>query len=67
VRIVLRGAAESSAMFTCDGQTTETISSGDSVEVSRAPMPLRLIHPKNYNYFQILRNKLHWGRKPDTT
>jgi hypothetical protein len=20
------------------------------------------VHPKNYKYFNILRNKLHWGR-----
>lgn len=64
VRIVLRGAAASSAMFTCDGQTTESLAPGDAVLISKASESLRLIHPRNYNYFEILRNKLHWGRGP---
>lgn len=64
VRIVLRGAAGSAAMFTCDGQTAETLAPGDAVLISKAKENLRLIHPRNYNYFEILRNKLHWGRGP---
>lgn len=64
VRIVLRGGADISAMLTCDGQTNETLGTGDAVHISRSPYPLRLIHPRNYNYFEILRSKLHWGRTP---
>jgi hypothetical protein len=22
------------------------------------------VHPRNYSYFQLLRDKLHWGRSP---
>jgi len=61
IRIVLRGDG-SRAMATCDGQLEETILSNDIVEVSRAPFPLRLVHPCRYNYFDVLREKLHWGR-----
>lgn len=64
VRIVLRGGSGIRAMFTCDGQTTETLNPGDAVIVSRAQERLRLIHPRGYNYFEILRSKLHWGRSP---
>lgn len=64
VRIVLRGAGGISAMFTCDGQTSETLAPGDAVVISKATETLRLIHPKNYNYFDTLRSKLHWGRTP---
>lgn len=64
VRIVLRGAANTRAMFTCDGQTHESLSAGEAVEISRANCRLSLIHPTNYSYFNILRNKLHWGRGP---
>ena len=28
--------------------------------------PLRLIHPRGYDYFAILRDKLRWGRGPQT-
>ena len=64
VRIVLGGGEGTRAMFTCDGQTNESINPGDAIEISRAKEALRLIHPANYNYFNILRNKLHWGRAP---
>ena len=64
VKIVLRGAAKTLAMFTCDSQTAETLHPGDAIEVSRAKETLKLIHPAGYNYFEILRDKLHWGRIP---
>lgn len=62
VRLVLGGAKGTRAMCTCDGQQNETVYAGDAVEITRAPFSLELIHPKNYRYFNILRNKLHWGR-----
>jgi NAD+ kinase len=62
VRLVLSGARGTRAMCTADGQHNETVSAGDSVEITRADAVLELIHPKNYRYFNILRNKLHWGR-----
>ncbi len=64
VRLVLRGAQSSVAMCTCDGQSSETLRLGETLEVSRADSRMSLIHPKTYSYFNILRNKLHWGRGP---
>ncbi len=64
VGIVLRGGEGSQGTFTCDGQTSEVLQPGDRVEVRRADARLKLIHPNNYSYFNILRNKLHWGRGP---
>ena len=64
VEIVLRGGEGTAAMFTCDGQTTESMLPGDRLELRRAEARLSLIHPPGYSYFNILRNKLHWGRNP---
>lgn len=64
VRIALRGDPDTVAMYTCDGQTAETLRAGESFEVREADFRLTLVHPKNYSYFNILRNKLHWGRGP---
>ena len=64
VRIVLRGPAPAMATVTCDGQVSHRVSPGDTIEVAQAPNPLRLIHPRNYQYFSLLRDKLHWGRGP---
>ncbi len=68
VKLVVRGSDDrnTQATVTFDGQTGETLEPGDVVEIGRAPFPLRLIHPTTYNYFGILRNKLRWGRGPDT-
>lgn len=64
VRIALRGSPGTAAMFTCDSQTSATLHAGDCFEVSAADFRLNLVHPSNYSYFSILRDKLHWGRGP---
>jgi NAD+ kinase len=62
VRVVLGGARGTRAMCTCDGQANVTVNAGDIVEIVRSNHVLELVHPNNYKYFNILRNKLHWGR-----
>lgn len=62
VRLVVRGDDRAQAMATFDGQLNETLEPGDAVEITRGPVPLRLIHPVGYSYFSVLRNKLRWGR-----
>lgn len=67
VRIVLRGPTPAMATVTCDGQVSRPLKLGDTVVVSRAADALRLIHPPHYQYFSLLRDKLHWGRGPSPT
>ncbi len=50
------------ASFTADGQSNQTLGGGDRVRIKRSKRRLTLIHPKGYDYFKILRNKLRWGR-----
>jgi NAD+ kinase len=66
IRIVLGGDESVRATCTCDGQKNETVTPGDAVIVTRASHVLELIHPLNYRYFDILRNKLQWGRDRST-
>jgi len=63
IRIVPCGDV-SGAALTFDGQLGEPLKPGDTVEIVRAPQALRLLHPPRYNYFELLRDKLHWGRSP---
>jgi len=63
IRIVL-GGDPSGAHATCDGQISTRIVPGDCVEIRRSPQALNLIHPRSYSYFELLRDKLHWGRNP---
>lgn len=50
------------ALFTSDGQVSQPLGAGDRVLVERGAHDLHLIHPPGYDYFNILRNKLQWGR-----
>lgn len=63
IRIVLRGDATGAAV-TCDGQIGGSLAPGQTVEIAPATPRLRLIHPLGYSYFELLRDKLHWGRSP---
>ncbi len=62
IRIVFGEAA--GATMTCDGQNSEILNPGDTVEINSSESFLRLIHPRGYSYFELLRDKLHWGRSP---
>lgn len=44
-----------------DGQFQMLLESGDRVLVQRAKKEVKLLHPNDYCYFEMLRNKLNWG------
>lgn len=50
------------AQVALDGQTTVHLARGDRLRVSRAATQVTLLHPPGYDYFDILRSKLRWGR-----
>jgi NAD+ kinase len=61
-RIELRLAVASDSVFlTMDGQIGVPMQAGERVRIIRAAERLKLIHPPNKTYFEILRNKLKWG------
>ncbi|WP_428774270.1 NAD(+) kinase [Vibrio sp.] len=47
----------------CDGQISLPVSPGDEVLIYQSPNVLKLIHPKDYSYYHVLRNKLGWSSK----
>lgn len=49
--------------ISCDGQISLPVSPGDEVHIFQSPNKLRLIHPKDYSYYHVLRNKLGWSSK----
>jgi NAD+ kinase len=54
------------AQVTWDGQHAETLQSGDRMRAQRSQKRIRFIHPRGYDYYKILRTKLHWGRGSHT-
>jgi NAD+ kinase len=50
------------AEVSCDGEVTGYLSTGQTLRVEAAKDRVELIHPSGYDYYEILRNKLYWGR-----
>ena len=49
------------AQISYDGQFLLALEVGDKVLVLRAVKDITLLHPTDYCYFEMLRNKLNWG------
>lgn len=49
------------AHLSFDGQFQVTLEVGDKIIVNRAEQTVSLLHPSDYCYFDMLRNKLNWG------
>ena len=49
------------AQISYDGQFQLALEMGDKVQVQRAGKDITLLHPSEYCYFEMLRNKLNWG------
>lgn len=51
----------SDARVSFDGQTHIDIKPSDTISIGQKEQTLCLIHPKDYDYYHILRTKLHWS------
>jgi NAD+ kinase len=49
-------------VLTLDGQMGYTMKDGDRVLIRKSAISFNLVQPANRNYFDVLRNKLKWGR-----
>jgi NAD+ kinase len=57
---VTLGGDSKNAVLTVDGQWVRTFSAGDRVDITATARPLR-VFLSDKDYFDILRQKLHWG------
>lgn len=48
--------------LTLDGQVGFPLAAGDHVVIRKSKTTFNLVQPKNRNYFDLLRDKLKWGR-----
>ncbi len=55
---------KSEVLVTCDGQLGLSLQLGDILHIEKTPHPVRLLHPAKYDFFDILRAKLHWAERP---
>ena len=52
------------ARVSFDGHNNIELESGDAVRIHTRQEKVRLLHPQGYDYYHILREKLHWGVQP---
>jgi NAD+ kinase len=62
IQLRLAERPESRAQVTCDGTALGDLELGDDLYVEGADAQITLLHPPGYDYYRLLRSKLHWGR-----
>ncbi len=63
VEIVIGESKQTTSQVTFDGQTAFDVKPGDRIKISKKNSKIHLIHPSNYDYYEILRKKLHWSEQ----
>lgn len=63
IKLVVSPDNRGTQEVSCDGQISLPVSPGDEVHIFQSPNVLRLIHPKDYSYYHVLRKKLGWSSK----
>lgn len=61
IRLRLKSESEGVAL-TLDGQVGYQMKTDDCVVITKSKTSFNLVKPLNRNYFDVLRNKLKWGR-----
>jgi NAD+ kinase len=61
IEIRLLNQTAATAQVTCDASVLGELKPGGQLEISPAGRTVTLLHPPGYDYFRLLRSKLHWG------
>lgn len=64
VELVVAERNTTPTLVSWDGQINHALQPGDRVRINRTNYKVTVLHPGDYHYFEILRNKLHWGMTP---
>ncbi|KJY85332.1 inorganic polyphosphate kinase [Vibrio galatheae] len=63
IKLVVSPDNRGTLEVSCDGQVSLPVSPGDEVHIYQSPNVLQLIHPQDYSYYHVLRNKLGWSSR----
>ncbi len=63
IKLLVSPENRGSQEVSCDGQVSLPVSPGDEIHIYQSPNILKLIHPKDYSYYHVLRNKLGWSSR----
>lgn len=63
INIIISPNNITSPRLSCDGRAYINTPPGCHISIRKKARPLKLVHPLDYNYYEALRSKLHWGKK----
>jgi NAD+ kinase len=62
ITVKLIDRPDTRAHITCDGVSLGELMAGDRLEIHPTSRKITLLHPNKFEYYRLLRSKLHWGR-----
>jgi NAD+ kinase len=62
VAVTMVDRLDAQAQITCDGAVLGEFRPGDRLEIHPTKHKITLLHPAGFEYYRLLRSKLHWGR-----
>ncbi|WDE13582.1 NAD(+) kinase [Thalassomonas haliotis] len=63
IKLILANENYENLQVSCDGHVILAVMPGDEVIIKKSEYTLRLIHPLDHDYFNVLRSKLSWGNE----
>jgi NAD+ kinase len=62
IEVQLQEGDNAAAHVSCDGEQLGRLTPDDLLRIRAARQTITLLHPTDYNYYELLRSKLNWGR-----
>lgn len=62
ISVTIGSGDDTPAYVTCDGEGMLQMDLNDTLNIRAAQETVTLLHPTDYNYYELLRSKLNWGR-----
>lgn len=66
ISVTIDSGDDTPAFVTCDGEGMLQMDPNDCLNIRAAEETVTLLHPMEYNYYELLRSKLNWGRTSRT-
>lgn len=63
ITIIITPNNSKTPRITCDSRSFIPTPPGTHITIHKKAKPLHLVHPCDYDYYESLRSKLHWGQK----
>lgn len=60
IDLIISDSNENELLISCDGHESHLVKPGQRVSIEKNAQRLRLLHPRDYHYYDTLRGKLGW-------